>query len=439
MRVDLSNALEERVGKHGLSEDDVERLRGQIRDVHSTLEESGGEDGYRFMDLPRETDGETIQEWGDELREEFDSFVNVGIGGSSLGAATVTKALAPDASAYFLDNVDPDYTRRVVDSVELESTVFSVVSKSGSTAETAANFLVVRDALEDAGLDWRDHVVVTTGGNGVLRDAADHHGLRTLDFPEVPGRYSCLSVVGLLSAAFAGIDVQDVLEGARRAAERCWNRELDDNPAYAIAGFSYILCERRGKGISVMMPYAERLETFAEWYSQLWAESLGKRVTRDGETIHAGQTPVKSVGVTDQHSLLQLFVEGPNDKFVTFVGVEDDDEVVVPDNELYPYLAGVSQGDLRGMELDATRASLVEAGRPNVLVSLKAVEESEVGELLQTYMTAAAVSGELFGVDPFNQPGVEAGKQMTYGLLGRKGYEDERERVEDVKKTLFDV
>ncbi|MDY6780739.1 MAG: glucose-6-phosphate isomerase, partial [Halobacteria archaeon] len=344
---------------------------------------------------------------------------------------------------HFLDNVDPDYLRRLLDRIELENTVVSVVSKSGSTAETVANYLVVREAFEDADLEPRDHTVVTTGDASPLRDVGSR---RVFDFPGVPGRYSALSVTGLLPAAFAGVNVEEVLEGGRKAEERCARPSIRDNPGYALGGASYAL-DRKGRSVTVMMPYSERLETFGEWYAQLWAESLGKRETVDGRVVNAGQTPVKSVGVTDQHSLLQLLVEGPDDKLVTFVDVgegSDEDlggDVSIPEthDEVHGYLCGSTLSELRAAELDATQASLVEAGKPSLRVKLRDVSPSEVGQLLYTYEVAVAVAGELHGVNPFNQPGVESGKRATYALLGREGYEGEEGRVEEIKETLFEV
>jgi len=303
MRVDLSNALDERV-EDGLTRD-------ELRD--------SGADGIEVPEnvarLPHRTDGASIAEAGGRLADEFDAFVNIGIGGSSLGGNTVVDGLAPDAPVYFLDNVDPDFLSRLLDKVPVSETVFSVVSKSGRTAETVANYAVVRDALGDAGCESSEQVVVTTGEGSPLADAETR---ATFEFPDVPGRYSALSVVGLLPAAFAGVDVEEVLAGGERAEPT--GGVLED-AGRALGATSYLLDES-GVDASVMMPYSERLETFAEWYAQLWAESLGK----DGR----GQTPVRAVGATDQHSLLQLLVDGPRDKLVTFVeaGGDNGDFVV---------------------------------------------------------------------------------------------------------------
>lgn len=412
MNVDLSNVLEERV-EEGLTRGALEECGAEEVDVPENVAR-----------LPHRTDGAEIAEAGARLSDEFDAFVNIGIGGSALGGATLVNALAPDASAYFVDNVDPDYLGRLLDSLTLSETVFSVVSKSGKTAETVANYLVVRDALEDAGCEPSEHLVVTTGADSPLRDVETRG---TFEFPDVPGRYSALSVVGLVPAAFAGVDVEKVLGGGARA-EPTADRVLED-AGRALGATSYLLGERFVDA-SVMMPYSERLETFAEWYAQIWAESLGK----EGQ----GQTPVRAVGATDQHSLLQLLVDGPSDKLVTFVDPGDD----TPEYEVSGhdgYLDGVSVGALRDAEMDATQASLVRNDAPNVRVELDGVTPEEIGELIYTYEVATVVAGRLADVNPFNQPGVEWGKRAARGTLGDESCADERAVVESVKETLLRI
>jgi len=414
MKVDLSNVLEERV-KNGLTQD--------------ALEESGAKDVEvpdNVASLPHRTDGDEIAEAGTRLADEFETFVNIGIGGSALGGATLVDALAPDASAYFVDNVDSDFLGRLLESIDLDETVFSVVSKSGGTAETIANYLVVRDALEGAGCEPSEHLVVTTGADSPLRDVETR---ATFDFPDVPGRYSALSVVGLLPAAFAEVDVEKVLEGGARAEPIDADDSVLEDAGYALGATNHLLGERFVRA-SVMMPYAERLETFAEWYAQIWAESLGKE--------GGGQTPVRAVGATDQHSLLQLLVDGPRDKLVTFVDPgETDSDFVVEGHD--GYLDGATIEELRDAELDATQASLVRNDVPNVRVELDGTAPDEVGELLYTYEIATVVAGRLAGINPFNQPGVEWGKKAARGALGDDTCDDERAAVESVKETLLRI
>ncbi len=405
LSVDLSNILEQRV-ECGVSEEELDDVDGELRSNHDELREKDP----GFLTVPEDVDVDAVEALADDLRNDFTSLVNVGIGGSALGGRTLVEALAPDADVYFVDNADPSLLADVVDEVELADTVFVVVSKSGSTAETVANYRVVRELLQHEGLDPRRHSVAVTGNP----DAFDVS--RVVEFPDVPGRYSALSVVGLLPAAFAGVDVEAVVEGARDGMTRCRKPSLHDNPGYALAAASYVLGER-GFDVSVMMPYSERLEAFAEWYAQLYAESLGK----ERERGRYGLTPVRALGTTDQHSLLQLLVDGPRDKQVTFVDAPAREDFDVPGDD---YLAGASLDGLREVELEATRTSLTESDVPNVRLSIDLVEE-DVGELLYTYMVAVAAVAELAGVDAYGQPGVEHGKELARDMLESGGVHSE--------------
>ena len=449
MRVDLSNALAERVDGEGVELEALDGLGDELGAIHDRISETRREEGpYDFLALPETTEGARIAEVGADLAGDFDHLVQVGIGGSALGAACLTEALAPGAPVTVLDNVDPEVTERLTGELDPASTALHVVSKSGSTAETVANALVLRDWLAESGVDPDDHTVVTTGAESALEDIVADPRDRFAFPASVPGRYSALSPTGLLAPAFAGVDVDAVLAGARRGVERSRRDAVRDNPAYALAALSHLLAAD-GKPIHVVMPYVERLERFADWQAQLLAESLGKRETRDGEVVEAGQTPLPAMGVTDQHSLLQLFVEGPRDKQYTVIetggtdgGAGDDDvdggaDATIPENDVFPYLGGRSLGELRAAELDGTVASLVDADRPVTRIALDGITPSSMGELLVVTEVAVAVLCELAGVDPFDQPGVESGKRATYGLLGREGYEGDTDTVKTVRDPLF--
>ncbi|MFB6282980.1 MAG: glucose-6-phosphate isomerase [Halobacteria archaeon] len=442
MKVDLSNVLEERVGDGGLSRHRIEEV-GKLLENRFFEPEVYEEDRFRFTRLPGEVDAREIQDVGDRLSDEFDYFVNVGIGGSSLGAATLTRGLHPDSNTYFLDNVDPEYMSRIVEEIEFEDTVFNVVSKSGSTAETAINFVILKEMLEERVADWRNHVVVTTGKEGPLHKI-EEEVRASFRVPEnVPGRFSALSPVGLVSAAFAGADVSAILEGGIHAQERCLKNDVDENPAASLAAVSYLLFDEEDVDVTVMMPYAERLELFSEWFCQLWAESLGKKRSRDisdQDPNRVGLTPVDALGVTDQHSLLQLLVDGPDDKLVNFMEVENtDDEFKSGSSDLYPYLEGVSLSRLREVELKATASSLVYNGKPNLTVSIDRVDEESLGEVLYVYMFTTALMGELLELNTFNQPGVEDGKEAMYGALGKEGYGGENELIDSYGDSIYVV
>jgi glucose-6-phosphate isomerase len=410
MHVDVGNALAAEATP-GVPEDALDRLDDRVRDAHERIVAgmTGDEFGYAALNLPKTADPAAIEQAVEPFADS-DVLLNVGIGGSALGAATLVDALGGDLDAYFLDNVDPEHVTALLQDVDLARTAVHVVSRSGTTAETLANFLVVRDAMDEAGVDWTERTFVTTGPEGNLRDLADEHDLPALDAPEgVPGRFSALSTVGLPAAALAGHDVDAILAGAREG-RGALTGSLFDCPAYAYGATAYAL-DVRGAGVNAMMPYAESLETFAEWFAQLWAESLGK----DG----LGQTPARALGATDQHSQLQLYRAGPRDKLVTLVRARERDDRGIPDTELegLDYLAGGSLGELLDAEFEATEASLAESGVPNVRVELPRIDERSLGRLLYDFEAACILAGELYGVETFTQPAVEWGKDAARGLL----------------------
>ena len=424
MNVDIGNALGT---TPGLTEDTLERLDGRVADAHERITAGMVDDefGYASLNLPETADPDAIRAAVAPF-EDPHAVLTVGIGGSALGAATLADALESDVDAYFLDNVDPDHVRALLADLPLEDVVVNVVSRSGTTAETLANFLVVREAMTDAGVDWTERTLVTTGEAGNLRRLAEDHDLPALDVPEgVPGRFSVLSTVGLAVATLQGHDIEAVLAGGRDGMDAL-SGSLFESPAYAYGATTYALAER-GALTNAVMPYAESLETFAEWFAQLWAESLGK----DG----LGQTPARALGATDQHSQLQLYRAGPPDKLVTLVRPTERATTPIPETELegLAYLGGSSLGDLLDAEFDATEASLAAAGVPNLRVEIDRVDERNLGELLYGMEAACVLYGELASVSTFTQPAVEWGKNAARGLLGG-GEFAEAEAVDDKRE-----
>ncbi|HEY7767775.1 glucose-6-phosphate isomerase, partial [Longimicrobium sp.] len=335
---------------------------------------------------------------------------------------------------HVLDNVDPATFSAFLDHVDLRRTLFNVVSKSGGTAETMSQYLIIRERLQaELGDGYRRHLLFTTDPEkGVLRALAREEEIATLPVPSnVGGRFSVLSAVGLLPAAMAGIDVAALLEGAREMAKRCESNDLRTNPAGMFAALQYLADTEQGAPIHVMMPYSDRLRDVADWFRQLWAESLGKQNTRDGDEVFAGPTPVKSLGATDQHSQVQLYMEGPFDKTITFLAERDfEKDVQIP--SAYPhhaelaYLGGHSMGELLRTEMLATEAALAQRGRMNMTIEVPRVDAHAIGGLFMMLQIATVYAGHFYGVDPLDQPGVELGKQLTYGIMGRPGFEERR-------------
>ncbi|UTF54553.1 glucose-6-phosphate isomerase [Natronosalvus rutilus] len=420
MDVDIGNALAS-VASPGISREGLERLDERVATAHERIEagRANDEHGYAALNLPERTDPDAIRAAVEPVAD-VDALVTIGIGGSALGAATITDALADagdGTEAVYLDNIDPAWITRRLEALPLESTAINVVSRSGTTAETLANFLVVREAFEDAGVDWTERTVVTTGESGPLRSLANRHDLAAVSVPDgVPGRFSALSAVGLVAAAVCGHDLEAILEGAAAEADTLTG-SLFECPAYAYGATAYAL-DARGASMNAMVPYAESLETYAEWFAQLWAESLGKD--------DLGQTPVRALGVTDQHSQLQLYRAGPRDKLVTFVTPRKTADRDIPGTDVdeLAYLGDATLGELLEAEFEATEASLAAAGRPNVRVELESVDAFELGGLLYGMEAACVLAGELYEVSTFTQPAVEWAKNATRGLLGGGEFEE---------------
>lgn len=418
MNVDIGNVLTEESAP-ALDIHQLERLDERVAEAHERILDGRNTDefGYAALNLPETTDGALIRE-ACEPFVDCETVLTVGIGGSALGAKTITEALGTDAvEHHVLDNVDPDHIRSLLNSLSLAETAVHVVSRSGTTAETLANFLVVRDAMERDGVDWADQTIVTTGPDGPLHHLAENHGLPALDVPDgVPGRFAALSTVGLVPAAIQGHDIDALLDSARAGADAL-SGSLFDCPAYAYGAVAYAL-DRRGAGTNVIMPYAEGLESFAEWFAQLWAESLGK----DG----GGQTPVRALGATDQHSQLQLYRAGPRDKMVTFLRPRERNSLPIPETDIddLTYLGGRDLGELLRAEFEATEASLAAAGCPNVRIEIECLDAKSLGRLLYGMEAACILAGELYDVETFTQPAVEWGKRAARGLLGGGEFEE---------------
>jgi len=278
--------------------------------------------------------------------------------------------------------------------------------------------------------------VTTDADAGALRQIVNDEGFRSLAIPAgIGGRYSVLTAVGLFPAAVAGIDVSELLAGAAAMDERCSSASLFENPAYLLGAVHYLAHVARQKNVHVMMPYSDALASLADWYAQLCAESLGKELDLDGRVVHNGVTPLAAVGPSDQHSRLQLFVEGPNDKILTFVRVEDHGmRLEIPkgygDLESVEYLGGRTLGELLNLEQRATEISLAERGRMTTTLHVPAVNAFTLGQLFYLLEVQTILEAALYRIDPFNQPGIEASKRLTYGMAGRHGFEEKRAEVD---------
>lgn len=430
LRIDTSKMYLEAIGDAGVPRTDVDALASELARVHRLMQErrAGGLDAeYASLNLHDEMSASlpAIEAEATRLRA-FADVVVIGIGGSNLGAMAVQQALAhggrsiPGPRLHFLDNIDPDYLHDLLARLEPERTAVVAISKSGGTVETAVQYLVLRDWLrrtrgpEARAQQW----VVTDPEQGWLRALAREEHLASLPVPpRVGGRYSVLTAVGLLPLAVAGVDIRGLLEGAADLARRCEGPA--ENPALDMAALYYLLHVRRGKRISVLMPYVHSLRLFGDWYRQLWAESLGKR-RADGTP--AGTLPVPALGAVDQHSQLQMYLESPRDLIFAFITLDTwAHTIAVPlDNgsrAAFSYLEGRTADQVLAAEFLATRQVITEYGHPNLTIELPRLDAHALGQLIDLYQRATVYAGLLYGIDPLDQPAVESGKRLAIAHL----------------------
>jgi glucose-6-phosphate isomerase len=452
--LDFANMMSERLGtKQGLKPAQLGALKAPLGKAHAALKLARTTGKLPFYDLPyQQKTAAQIKAVASAGKGKFDSFLVLGIGGSALGNLCLHSALnhfhhnelTPKQRKglpriYVPDNVDPDRMNALFDVVDLKKACVNVITKSGNTAETMSQFMVIVDKLTKAvgKKNLPKHLIVTTDKEkGNLREIARELKLMTFEVPDgVGGRFSVLTSVGLLSAAFSGIDIDELLAGAAAMDKRCLNADMGKNPAMMFAALTYLAATTQGKPIHVMMPYSNRLYLLADWFRQLWAESLGKKLNRKGKAVHTGPTPVKALGATDQHSQVQLYVEGPFDKVTCFLRVEEfDRELAIPklfkDKDGIAYLGGQHFGTLLKAEQTATEVALTQNNRSNMTIRLPKVNAFTLGQVIYLLEAATAYAGELYNIDAFDQPGVEAGKVATYALMGKKGFEAKRREIE---------
>jgi glucose-6-phosphate isomerase len=442
------NATADVVGDaHGVSAADLDAVNEAVAAAHSAVQSQIAAGSLGYAALPTRTDyRDEVAVLLNRYRSGTSDLAVLGIGGSALGNIALQAALNPATynllpedrrggpRLFVLDNADPSLIVDVIELLDdrLPTTLFNVISKSGETAETASQFMIFRERLrERLGDGFAQRIVATTDAEkGTLHDIAAADGYATLTVPgDVGGRFSVLSPVGLFSAAMCGIDVDALLAGAAAMAERTAVEPWQSNPACVLAAIKYLAFARKGKPIHVMMPYSNRLYSLADWYRQLWAESLGKATDRAGREVFVGPTPVKALGATDQHSQVQLYREGPNDKLTVFVEVaEHPAEVTVPDVFAdaagLTYLRKVPLSKLLAAEKTATEYAMAVSDRPTVTIRMERIDPESVGAFIYFYEYVTSLLGELLNVNAYDQPAVELGKKATFALLGRDGYQD---------------
>jgi glucose-6-phosphate isomerase len=444
LTLDLNYATKEQVGAAGLSRAELDQLAPSVELAHDALAHAHEAGTLEFLKLPFDgAAARAARELATSLRGRFDTLVVLGIGGSSLGAKALFAGLShpfhnllpaskrQGLRLFFPDNSDPSTFAALLDVLDLEKTAFAAITKSGGTAETWAQVLALVERLGPARA--REHfVAVTDPKRGALRAVATAEGWPTLPVPPaVGGRFSVLTAVGLLPTAAAGLDTEALLAGAGAMVRRCASPKLFENPAALLASALYAFDTAHGRPLHLLMPYADALRETGDWFVQLWAESLGKK-KGDG---FVGPTPLRAVGATDQHSLLQLLMEGPQNKVTVFVAIDEPRvDLPIPRHfEAQPdvgYLGGHTFHGLLTAEQRATAAALAANGRPSITLRLPKLNAFALGELMMLLEIATGLAGGLYGIDAYDQPGVEAGKRYTCGLLGRPGYEAAKQELD---------
>ncbi|MEG2002594.1 MAG: glucose-6-phosphate isomerase [Clostridia bacterium] len=456
IKVDYNNMMADFLGdEYGIKNSEIDAMSAKIKDAFSEVKDNRGKGMMGWVDLPYNQNEicDDIIATANGVREWAENFVVLGIGGSALGPTAIFQALchlkhnelpkevrkAP--KFYVEDNVDPERMYALLDVIDVTKTCFNIITKSGATSETMTQYLIITDILrKKIGKDLSKHIIATTDHKrGNLIKIAREENFKTFYIEDgVGGRFSELCPVGLIPAAVLGIDIKEMLCGARMMDEACMVEDVRKNPALITAALQYIAMEK-GKNVSVMMPYADSLKYMADWYCQLWGESLGKSVDNNGKEVFVGQTPVKALGVTDQHSQVQLYTEGPFDKVVTFIAVENYRKTFtiphgcedIPD---VGFLGGHTMNELISAEQLATEYALLRAKRMNYKITLPEVNANTIGQLLYLFEMETAFCGAMLHINTYNQPGVEGGKNATYALLGKSGYEEKKAEIDNAPK-----
>jgi glucose-6-phosphate isomerase len=441
--LDLSNVFSDKTGTHGLNRkvlnENIATLDRYNRDLAAAP--------YPFMKLPemRFQFHEMKTLAGIIKKKHIKNLVLLGIGGSALGTETIYNALLHpfhncdekirgEKPRYFIvDNIDPHKINAIIEIIkpEIEKTLLVVISKSGETPETISQFMIFKELMKKESNAFQERIIlITDKEKGILNKIAKEDGYRTLNVPDgVGGRFSVLTPVGLFPAIAMDLPIDEIMDGAQAMLTHIGNKTGMDNMAFALAAILYSM-DKQGKSIHVIMPYCERLSGFADWFRQLESESLGKGGN--------GPTPTKSVGVTDQHSQLQLYIDGPKDKCVLFF-YSAKDKSPIPNSFPYlddvVYLAGKDLQELFHAEFQGTGLSLTDAGTPNFTLNVEEINSYTLGALFSLFEMAILYLGVLYKINAFDQPGVEQGKIYTKAIMGKKGLEKERSRIESLRSA----
>jgi glucose-6-phosphate isomerase len=445
LELDYTNVLDSTVGpSHGIPKIAFDKAAESSKHIVDNIQKAHERGDLGFGNLPFD-DGPVKAVTAFARSHGQRNLLLLGIGGSALGPAALESALArPDSDKRLivLDNIDPGFIHDSLELIDARETLVNIIAKSGVTAETMATFAIVRrwmiDALGEAEAKKR-FVVTTDPAKGDLLAIARQENYSVFEIPpNIGGRFSVLTPVGALPAALLGFNVEAMMHGAQTAALQA-KRNFNENPALVTAFIEFVLERERYKKVLVLFPYSQPLWKFSFWFKQLWGESLGKKVDRRGREVYYGQTPTAALGVTDQHSQLQLFIEGPNDKSFLFWEVREFPHPLPIEHpfssfDSMGYLNNKTMAQLFQAEKQATEMALTEARRPNATVIVDRVNEETMGNLIMFSQYLTAYAGEFYDINAFDQPGVEYGKKLTFAMMGRSGFAEYAGKIDETRK-----
>jgi glucose-6-phosphate isomerase len=445
LELDYTNVLDSTIGiSHGIPKIAFDKVSESSKHVVEHIQQAHDSGELGFGNLPfDEAPVKAVTSFAKSHGQR--NLLLLGIGGSALGPAALDAALAKpnsDRRLIVLDNIDPDFIDDSLQTIDPRETLVNVIAKSGVTAETMATFAIVRQWMINAlgsGEAAKRFVATTDPAKGDLRAIARQENYAVFEIPpNVGGRFSVLTPVGTLPAALLGFDVGAIMQGARDAAVQA-RKSFNENPALVAAFIELVLERERSKKVLVLFPYSQALWKFSFWFKQLWGESLAKKLDRRGRDVYYGQTPTAALGVTDQHSQLQLFIEGPNDKSFLFWDVREFRNRLPIQHpfssfDSMEYLNGKAMADLFHAEKKATEIALTEARRPNATITVDRINEETMGSLMMFSQYLTAYAGEFYDINAFDQPGVEYGKKLTFAMMGRSSFAEYGRKTEETKK-----
>ncbi len=448
VRVDANGAMAATIGlQAGLSPAEIESVADRLRASIARLDAERAEGRRPFLELAaREKELAAVAARAAELRGQIDWCVVVAGDGSTLGNQILRDALAMGRDRpgeggiglVFVDGADPGTMRSVLDHVEVQRTLFHVIAGAGESVETLGAFLVLRDRLlrELGAVAYPRHLLLTTDADaGPLRQIVNDEGLHATEFPSgVAGHQAATSPEHLLGAFLLDLDVASFLRGARSMDQRCRTAEPTENPAALLATSYYLLATLHGVQTSVLFGYSDRLGGLAEWWRHFWASTVGKKLEGESSSVSVGLTPVVARGTLDQYTQLQMYLDGPADKVLTFLRVEDSGApVAIPrsygDIDDIAYVGGRNLGDLVRLGQQAVECSVARAGRPSLSIELPAVSPHALGQFVRLLESTALLCASLHDVDPQARPGVEGARRLVYGALGKPGFESEAQEL----------